>query len=111
VRVSPGATKTELDAAEAALGQPLLAEHRALLAKENGSEHWYGDVFLMIYATESLVAVNREIERHPGFLAFASDGSRELIGFDTRATPPPVVMIDITSGGWEEALLPGGVPG
>lgn len=104
VPMTPGATGPELDATEVALGRPLTPEHRALLAEENGSERWYGEVFLTVYGTESLVAVNREIERHPGFLAFASDGSREVIGFDMRTTPPPVVMIDITSGGWEEAL-------
>lgn len=58
----------------------------------------------MIYGTESLVVVNAQIEGHPGFLAFGSDGSREVIGLDMRRTPPPVVMIDITSAGWDEAL-------
>lgn len=101
--VSAGATESELEAVEAALGVRLTADHRALLIEENGSEHWFGDVFLMIYGTADLVSVNREIERHPGFLAFASDGSRELIGLDLRSSPPPVVMIDITSAGWEDA--------
>lgn len=99
-----GASPTDLHAVEAALGLPLSVEHRALLSTENGGEHWYGDVFLMIYGTDSLVDVNREIERHPGFLAFASDGSREIIGYDTRVAPSPVVMIDITSAGWDDAL-------
>ena len=58
----------------------------------------------MMYDTTNLVGVNQVIERHPGFLAIASDGSREQIGFDTRRGPPPVVMIDITSGGWESAI-------
>jgi hypothetical protein len=84
----PGATKEEFDAVEAALGTPLVPEHRAILAREKGAEHWFGDVFLLIYGTESLVGVNREIERHPGFVAFPSDGSRELIGFDTASRRP-----------------------
>lgn len=99
-----GATESELRAVEAALGQALPAEHRAPLAEENGGSQWYGDVFLMIYGTDEMVTANQELERHPGLLVFGSDGSRELIGFDLREEPPPVVMIDITSAGWEEAL-------
>lgn len=101
----PGATEAELSAVEVAIGRPLAPEHRALLARENGSESWHGDIFLMIYGTASIVAVQAEIERHPGFVVLGFDGSRELIGFDMRADPPPVVMIDITSAGWGEALF------
>lgn len=59
----------------------------------------------MVYGTEDLVEVNRELERHSGFLAFGSDGSREIIGLDMRASSPPVVMISITSAAWEDALF------
>lgn len=103
--VTDGATPADFEVAEQALGARFLADHRTLLAKENGWERWFGGCFLMVYSTEVLVRVNREIEGHPGFLAFASDGSRELIGFDMRSPSPPVVMIDITSAGWEDALL------
>lgn len=103
--VVPGATEDELAAVETALGRPLAAEHRLLLAIENGSEGWHGDLFLIIYGTSSIIAVNAEIERHPGFVVLGSDGSRELIGFDMRADLPPVVMIDITSEGWDAALF------
>jgi hypothetical protein len=58
-------SKAELDAAEVALGRSLPAEHRALVAIENGAERWYGDACLMIYGIESLIAVNRQIEGHP----------------------------------------------
>lgn len=103
--MTEGATSEEIDAAEAALRVTFPSELRVLLETKAGSEAWYGECFLMIYSLESLVAVNREIERHNGFLAFASDGSRELVGFDTRQHAAPVVMIDITSGGWAEALF------
>lgn len=100
-----GATEDDLRAVEEALGVGLPAECRALLSEQNGWERWYGQVFLMVYSTDGLVEVNRQIDNHPGFLAFASDGSRELIGFDLRCDPSPIVMIDITSAGWEEALF------
>jgi cell wall assembly regulator SMI1 len=98
-----GATEAQIDAAERALGLRFPSSLRTQLRASNGSEQWHGDVFLMLYDTDSIVAVNREIERHPGFLAFASDGSRELIGFDLRGEPPPIVMIDTTSEGWPSA--------
>jgi hypothetical protein len=72
--------------------------------QENGAERRYAGVFVMIYGTDELAAINLEIEGHPGFVAFGSDGSRELLGLDTRRTPAPVVMIDITSSGWSEAV-------
>lgn len=103
--MAEGATPEEIDAAEAALGVTFPPELRVLLEATAGREAWYGACFLMIYSVESLVGVNREIERHDGFLAFASDGSRELVGFDTRRHPAPVVMIDISSAGWAEALF------
>jgi hypothetical protein len=97
--VPTGATEVELDAIEDALDVRLTTEHRALLAEQNGFERWHGGVYLAIYGTESLVAVNRELERLPGIVAFGSDGARELIGFDLRASPPPVVMIDVPQRG------------
>lgn len=100
-----GASDAELDAVGSSLGVELPAELRGLLRSADGFEAWYGDVFLKVYGAEDLIAVNAEVEGHPGFLAFASDGSRELIGFDLRRSPPPIVMIDITSEGWHEALL------
>jgi SMI1-KNR4 cell-wall len=103
--VTNGATEADFAAAESGLGVELIPEHRALLAAENGWERWYGECFMMMYGTASLIEVNAEIERHPGFLAFASDGSREIVGLDMRVKSPPVVMIDITSAGWEDALF------
>jgi len=100
-----GASEVDLARVESALGVQLTPEHRELLVAENGWERCFGNCFLTVYGTDDLVAVNREVEGHPGFLAIASDGSRELIGFDMRVDTPPVVMIDITSAGWDEALF------
>ncbi len=88
---------------EAALQVRLPVELRDLLGAANGFEGWYGGTFLVVFSTRAMVPVNREIERHPGFLAFGSNGGRALIGFDLRASSPPVVMIDLTSSGWAEA--------
>lgn len=98
-----GALEVELGAVETAMGIRLPVELRDSLLASNGSGEWFGEVFVELFDTKTLVAVNTEIEHHPGFLAFASDGSRELLGLDLRRQPPPVVMIDVTSPGWEEA--------
>jgi hypothetical protein len=103
--VAEGASETELATAEGRLGVRLVSGHRSLLSEEDGWQRWFGSCFLMLYATADLVDVNQEIERHPGFVAFASNGSRELLGFDMRRANPPIVMIDITSAGWHEALF------
>lgn len=103
--VGAGASEADFARVESALGVQLTTEHRELLVVENGWERWYGDCFLMVYGTDALVAVNRQVEGHPGLLVFASDGSRELVGLDMRVGSPPVVMIDITSAGWEEAMF------
>ncbi len=99
-----GATPDRLDAAETAIGRPLPPELRVLLAADDGHEARYGEVFVSFYDTVTLVDVNVEIEDLSGFLAFASDGGRELIGLDTRRAPPPVVMLDITAAGWSDGL-------
>ena len=103
--VATGATDQEISAAEQRLGVPFPAELRTLLREQAGSQHRLGDLSVMIHDIETIVRVNLEIERHPGFLAFASDGSREMIGLDLRAPTRPVVMVDITSAGWADALL------
>ena len=101
--MAEGATSSALDEVEAQLEIRLPIELRDLLSRSDGFEGWFGATFLVVFSTGALVPVNRDIERHPGFLAFGSDGSRELIGFDLRVTPSPVVMIDITSAGWSAA--------
>ncbi len=103
--MSDRASQDELRTVEQTLGVDLPEELRALLSAHNGWERWYGDTYVMVYGTNALVAVNQELERLPGFLAFGSDGSRELIGFDLRRHPSPVVMVDITAAGWGDALF------
>src|SRR5690349_4890036 len=101
--MATGASDHDLDATEQRLGVTLPIELRRLLLEHAGSQARVGESFLMIYDLDALVGVNQEIERHPGLLVFASDGSRELIGLDLRAGVPPVVMVDITSEGWDDA--------
>lgn len=40
----------------------------------------------------------------PGLLILGTDGGREILAADLRTAPAPVVLIDITGEGWEDAL-------
>jgi len=103
----PGASEAELAAAEARLGVRFPAALRELLAAENGFQRWYGKVFVWVYDVATLVESTEMIEDHPGLLIFGTDGGRERFGVDLRRPEPPgppVVMVDITSEGWDEAL-------
>jgi hypothetical protein len=41
---------------------------------------------------------------HPGIAIIGGDGGREHIALDLRADPAPVMMVEITSGGWEGSV-------
>ncbi|GAA2106616.1 hypothetical protein [Actinomadura alba] len=43
-------------------------------------------------------------EAHPGIAIIGGDGSREQFALDLRQDPSPVLMVDITSDGWDPAI-------
>ena len=43
-------------------------------------------------------------DAHPGIAIIGGDGSREQLALDLRSDPAPVVLVDITSGGWSGAI-------
>ncbi len=49
-------------------------------------------------------AWNEAIDVHPGIAIIGSDGSREQLVLDLRQDPAPVLLIDITSSGWDSAI-------
>lgn len=63
--------------------------------------------YLMLFPVGQLVDFNQagEIQqRFPGAMAIGSDGSREMLVYDFREDPPPLVLLDITAEGWPAAL-------
>ncbi|GLH99186.1 hypothetical protein [Phytohabitans aurantiacus] len=44
------------------------------------------------------------IAAHPGIAIIGGDGGREHLALDLRADPVPVMMVEITSGGWEGSV-------
>ena len=42
-------------------------------------------------------------DAHPGIAIIGGDGSREQLVLDLRHDPAPVLLVDITSSGWDSA--------
>ncbi|GAA4693278.1 hypothetical protein GCM10023349_05620 [Nocardioides conyzicola] len=99
----------DINSAEVQLGGvPFPGEYRDWLLATNGHEAWFGEVFVMFYSLDDVVAVTQAAEpdeRLPGLLAFGSDGCGELLAFDLRRTPAPVILVNTVSAGWHEGLF------
>lgn len=90
---------------EAAYGFKIPASAREAVDGLGGSGTWYGDTYIEWHDLEAILGLREFLERFPGFLPIASDGSREHIGIDLQANPSPVVMVDITAASWTDAHL------
>jgi hypothetical protein len=65
------------------------------------------DDFLMINDVAELIDVNEAGEfqqRFPGSLVIGGDGSREMLTYDIRQEPPPLVLIDVSAQEWSSAI-------
>jgi hypothetical protein len=84
-------------------------DYRQFLAGQGGMEGFVppaGD-YLVLFPVEQLVDLNQAggiQERFPGAMSIGGDGSREMLVYDFREDPPPLVLLDITAEGWPAAL-------
>ncbi|MBL1110367.1 SMI1/KNR4 family protein [Streptomyces sp. 5-8] len=65
------------------------------------------DDFLVIDALDELIGNNEAGEfqkRFPGAVVIGGDGSRELLAYDFRQNPPPLVTLDVSSEDWSSAI-------
>lgn len=64
--------------------------------------------YLWLYTPDQSVEVldarNKAGAGLPGVLILGTDGSREILAADIRSETAPVVLIDITGEGWDDAL-------
>jgi hypothetical protein len=63
--------------------------------------------FVEIGPVEEVIRLNEAgliQERFPGAVAIGGDGSREMLIYDFRQDPPPLVLLDITAAGWSDAI-------
>ena len=106
--VDAGATESTIEAAENRLSQRLPDDYRTFLKSKNGLEKWYGDVYLSLYTIDQVVELN-EIHGHlahqPELIHIGSDGGGEAIAFDFRLDPPTVILVNLVSTDWSEAIL------
>src|SRR4051812_49304183 len=103
-----GASDDDILRAEQHLGRRLPDDFRSFVRQDDGHEGWFGEMYLMIFRTETIAElhpVHDDAVHMPGFVAFGSDGGGELFGFDFRQDPPVVVMVGNVSAGWHDAIV------
>ena len=82
--------------AQASLNFPLPSDYVQFLQRTNGGEGFIGEHYLMAWRVEDFMQQNigtYYAEAAPGLLPFGSNGGGEAFAFDTRSTPPSIVMV------------------
>lgn len=102
-------TNDEITQAEHHFGVRLPQDYRHFLATQRSMSRFVPPVddYLMINDVAELVDVNEAGEfqqRFPGSLVIGGDGSREMLTYDFRQDPPPLVLIDVSAQDWSSAI-------
>jgi hypothetical protein len=90
------ATAEQIAAVERNLSKSLPHDFQKFLQLTNGGEGMIGENYVMLWSAEELGKYNDSYqvnEYAPGLLLFGSDGGGEGYAFDTRISPPTVVMV------------------
>jgi len=85
----------------------LPSDYLAFLAETSGGEGFVGEQYLILWRAEEIIEFNEDyqVDKYaPGIILFASDGGGEGFGFDTKASPPPVVKIPFVGMSRESAI-------
>ena len=96
--------------ADKALGAALPAAWRTYLQGESWLRRgWMASgTYVWLYAPRRMLklhdAWSEGIDAHPGTAIIGGDGSREQLVLDLRGDPPPVLLVDISSSGWDSAI-------
>lgn len=99
----------QITQAERHFGVRFPADYRCFLATEESLSRFVppaGD-FLVINPLSELIDVNEAgdfQERFPGSVVIGGDGSREMLTYDFRQEPPPLVLLDISAQDWSSAI-------
>lgn len=84
-----------IEAAEATLKIRFPRDYRDFLLTQGTGEGWVGEHYLRLWKVEELARWNQEYgfpEYAPTLIGFGGDGGGEAFAFDTRATPPCIVI-------------------
>ncbi|USQ85478.1 SMI1/KNR4 family protein [Streptomyces phaeoluteigriseus] len=95
--------------AERRFGVRFPEDYRHFLATEGSMARFVppADDFLMINGVSELIAVNEAGDfpaRFPGSVVIGGDGSREMLTYDFRQEPPPLVLLDVSAQDWSSAI-------
>lgn len=85
-------------------------DYESLLKKHpNGLQEMHDGAYIDIWGRTRAEAARDDAayeylhDHYPGLVIIGSDGASEMIGYDTRKDPPPVVLVNVVSEGWHEA--------
>ena len=95
-RGNPPASHAVITRYQADLRFRLPSDYVKFLQRMNGGQGFVGQNYLMAWRIDELVRTNRNYlveEAAPELFLFGSDGGGEAFAFDTRSTPPVVVMV------------------
>ncbi|MEU6343684.1 SMI1/KNR4 family protein [Streptomyces sp. NPDC046977] len=104
-----GAPDAAIQRAERALGVAFPEDYRSFLSDPGSvARHFLpaGD-FLTLCPVGDLLGLNDAAGpagRLPGAVVIGGDGCRELLVYDFRQQPPPLLLIDSATAAWSEGL-------
>ena len=93
--------------AERTLALRFPADYTSWLQDNDGLEGNLGGCYVSLYAVEELVELNRRsavAECMPGLILIGTDGGGEAIGLDLRGADSSVVLVNLNSLRWDEAI-------
>ncbi|MFC5200361.1 SMI1/KNR4 family protein [Streptomyces kaempferi] len=87
----------------------LPGDYRHFLVTEGSMARFVppADDFLMLHAADEVIEINEAGEfqdRFPGSVVIGGDGGRELLTYDFRQEPPPLLLLDVSAQDWSAAI-------
>jgi hypothetical protein len=68
----------------------------------------HGEAYVWLYTPREMLEIQESwaeaTATHPGVAIIGGDGGREQLVLDLRQDPAPVLLVDMTSEGWDEAI-------
>jgi hypothetical protein len=94
--------------AAAALGRTLPEPWREYLQAQSWFRRGWLDgteTYLWLYTPRQMLEIHADaVATHPGMAILGTDGSHRHLALDLRQDPAPVLLIDIASGSWDDAI-------